>query len=122
LIVTEQAPRPAADRLTTTFETDDLMVDRTPPAMIDATAKKDGDTLRLTVHGRDALSLLDGAEFNFNNGVHETVEQPVDGILDGREETFTLEIPFARVSNATSVEILLYDAVGNNSARRLSWQ
>lgn len=121
LVVTEQAPRPAADRLTTTFETDDLLVDRTPPVMLEATAKKDGDTLRLTVHGRDALSLLDGAEFNFNNGVHESVEQPVDGILDGREETFTLEIPFARVSNATSVEVLLYDAAGNNSARRLGW-
>jgi hypothetical protein len=122
LVVSEEAPRPEADRLTTTFETDDLMVDRTAPAILEATAKKNGGTLELTVHGRDALSLLDGAEFNFNNGVHETVEQPADGILDGREESFTLEIPLARVSNATSVEILLYDAAGNNSARRIGWQ
>jgi hypothetical protein len=119
LTASEEAPRIAADRLTTTFETDDLVIDRTPPAILDATAQRDGNTLRLTVHGRDAISLLAGAEFNFNNGVHETVEQPVDGILDGREETFVLEIPLARAAGATSVEILLYDAPGNNSARRL---
>ncbi len=121
LIASEQAPRLVAERLTTTFETDDLMVDRTPPVILEATAQRNGDTLRLTVHGRDALSLLDGAEFSFNNGVRETVEQPVDGILDSREESFVLEVPLARVSNATSVEILLYDAAGNNSARRISW-
>ncbi|HWA10823.1 MAG TPA: hypothetical protein VG838_15390 [Opitutaceae bacterium] len=121
LIAVEAAPRPVADRLTTTFETDDLVVDRTPPVILEAAAQRNGDTLRLLVHGRDALSLLDGAEFNFNNGVHETVEQPVDGILDGKEESFSLEIPLARVSNATSVEILLYDAAGNNSARRIIW-
>lgn len=121
LTASEQAPRLAPDRLTTTFETDDLMVDRTPPTMLEATAQREGDILRLTVHGRDALSLLDGAEFDFNNGVRETVEQPVDGILDGREESFVLEIPLAQVSNATSVEVLLYDAAGNNSARRIGW-
>jgi hypothetical protein len=119
LIASEQAPRPVPDRLTTTFETDDLVVDRTPPVILDATAQRDGNLLRVTVHGRDALSLLSGVEFNFNNGVHETVEQPVDGILDGQEETFALELPLSRTSGATSVEILLYDAPGNNSARRL---
>lgn len=119
LVATEQAPRLPADRLTVTFETDDLVVDRTPPVILDATAERAGDLLRIQVHGRDALSLLSGAEFNFNNGVHETVEQPVDGILDGREESFLLEIPASRVADATSVEILLYDAPGNNSARRL---
>jgi hypothetical protein len=119
LVASEQAPRLAPDRLTTTFETDDLVVDRTPPAILEATVQRDAGSLRLTVHGRDALSLLSGAEFNFNNGVHETVEQPVDGILDGQEEFFSLEIPVSRVSDATSVEILLYDAPGNNSARRV---
>jgi hypothetical protein len=121
LVVTEQAPRPEADRLTTTFETDDLIVDRTPPEILEGTAKRNGNSLVVTVHGRDALSLLDNVEFNFNNGVRETVEQPVDGILDGREESFALEIPLSRVGEATSVEVILYDACGNSSARRLTW-
>jgi hypothetical protein len=42
-------------------------------------------------------------------------------VRDGREETFTLEIPLARVSNATSLEVTLYDAAGNGTAKRLSW-
>lgn len=73
----------------------------------------------VSIRGRDALSLLDSAEFTFNNGVHETVEQPADGILDGRQETFVLELPAERLSGATSVEMTLYDSAGNGSTRRL---
>jgi len=121
LVATETAPRPPADRLAQTFETDDLVIDHTPPEMLEATAKRSGDSVVLTVHGRDRLSLLDGIEVVFSNGVRETVEQPVDGVRDGREETFSLDVPLAKVSNATSVEITLYDAAGNGTARRLTW-
>jgi hypothetical protein len=121
LIAAEAAPRPLAERLAQTFETDDLIVDHTPPEVLDAAARRNGDTVVVTVRGRDRLSLLDGIEVVFNNGVRETVEQPADGIRDGREETFTLEVPLARVSNATSLEVTLYDAAGNAAARRLSW-
>ncbi|HVU34527.1 MAG TPA: hypothetical protein VHE61_13920 [Opitutaceae bacterium] len=121
LVAKETAPRPAAERLSQTFETDDLVIDHTPPAILDATARRVGDSVVVTMHGRDALSLLDNMDVTFNNNVHETVEQPVDGIRDGREETFELEVPLARVSNATSVEVTLYDAAGNGATRRLTW-
>jgi hypothetical protein len=121
LVATETAPRPAGDRLSQTFETDDLIVDHTSPEVLEATAKRNADSVTLSVHGRDKLSLLDGIEVIFNNSVRETVEQPVDGVRDGREETFTLEVPLARVSNATSVEVTLYDTAGNGTSRRLSW-
>jgi hypothetical protein len=121
LVATETAPRPVADRLTVTFETDDLIVDHTPPELLEATANRNGDRVVLAVHGRDALSLLDSIEVVFNNGVHETVEQPDDGIRDSREERFTLEVPLAKVSNATSAEVTLYDAAGNGVSKRLSW-
>lgn len=121
LVATEVAPRPAGERLTQTFETDDLIVDHGAPEVIEATARRNGDALVVSVHGRDRLSLLDGIEAVFNNGIRETLEQPADGVRDGREETFTLEIPLARVSNANSVEVTLYDAAGNGTARRLSW-
>jgi hypothetical protein len=121
LVATEIAPRPAAERLSQTFETDDLIVDHTAPEVIEATARRSGDSVIVSVHGRDKLSLLDNLDVTFTNGVHETVEQPADGIRDGRDETFVLEVPVARVSNATSVEITLYDASGNSVARRLTW-
>jgi hypothetical protein len=121
LVATEMAPRPKAERLTQTFETDDLVVDHTPPEMLEATAARRGDAVVITVRGRDRLSLLDGIEVIFSNNVREVVEQPDDGVRDGREEAFTLDVPLARISNATSVEVTLYDAAGNGITKRLSW-
>ena len=121
LIATETAPRAVADRLTATFETDDLVIDHTKPEMLEATARRSADRLILSVSGRDALSLLDGIEVIFNNGVREVVEQPDDGIRDSRQERFTLDLPLAKVSNATSAEVILYDSAGNGTPRRLTW-
>jgi len=120
LTVAEQAPRPAKQRLTYTFETDNLLVDRTPPDITAAQVQRIDGKLVVSVEGRDALSLLEGAEFVLNNGVHDSVTHPVDGILDGREEKFVLELPEARASGATSVEVLLYDQAGNSSSTRLA--
>ena len=70
---------------------------------------------------RPRLTLLDGIEVVFNNGVRENVEQPADGIRDSRQESFTLDLPLAKVSNATSAEVTLYDSAGNGTPRRLTW-
>jgi len=96
-------------------------VDHTPPELLDATAKRTGDKLIVSVHGRDALSLLAGIEVALNNGLRTDMEQPADGIRDSREETFVLEIPLSDASGATSLEVTLYDAAGNSVAKRLSW-
>jgi hypothetical protein len=120
LVAKETAPRPAADRLSATFETDDLVIDHTPPQILAATASRVGDQFVVSVHGRDALSLLDGLELTFNNGDHAEVEQPADGIRDGREETFIWEEPVARAAGATSVEATLYDAAGNGATQRVA--
>jgi hypothetical protein len=120
LIVSEQAPRPVAQRLRTEFSTDDLVVDHTPPEILDAAARRDGNNLLVTVHGRDALSLLDGAELVFNNGYRESTAHPVDGISDGREETYELSCPSTKVTGATAIEIRLSDEMGNVAVRRLS--
>jgi hypothetical protein len=121
LVATETEPRPVTERLSATFETDDLIVDHTRPELLECTAKKVGDKIVISVHGRDALSLIEGIEIVFNNGVHENLEQPVDGIRDGRQEKFLFELPLAKAANATSVEVTLYDSAGNGATKRLSW-
>lgn len=120
LVAEETSPRPESERLAVTFETDDMVIDHTPPVIDKAEAKRVDGKVLVSVRGHDALSLIDSAEFTFNNGVHETVEQPVDGILDGHEEAFVLEIASDRAAGATSVEVTLYDAAGNSSTTRLS--
>lgn len=121
LVASETAPRPERERLSHTFETDDLVIDHTAPEISAATAQHGDGVLRITVAGHDALSLLHGIELAFNNGAREQLEQPADGIRDGRAETFSLDVPLARVANATAVEVTLYDAAGNSTARRLTW-
>ncbi len=119
LAVTEQAPRPVSQRLSYTYEADHLIIDRTPPVITSATVQRANGYVIVSVEGRDALSLLEGAEFNFNNGMHERVTHPTDGILDSRREKFVLELPEAKAAGATSVEILLYDEAGNSTSARL---
>lgn len=119
LTVRELAPRPADQRLTHVFETDVLVVDRTPPEIAAASVERVADGWRVTVAGLDQTSLLEGAEFVLNNGVRAAVEQPADGIRDSRRETFVAEFPAAPAAGATSVEILLYDRTGNSASRRL---
>jgi hypothetical protein len=121
LVVAEQAPRPKSERLSVTFETDDFVVDRTPPDIIDATARIEGERLWVSVRGKDALSLLQGIEVVLNNGIRVATEQPADGIRDSREETFEIDIPLSRASGATQCQASLYDAVGNHSTRTLRW-
>ena len=121
LVSAETAPRPAADRLRQTFETDQLLIDHSAPEILTATAARTADAIVVTVRGRDRLSLLAGIEVVFSNNHRETVEQPLDGVRDGREETFVVEVPVARVANATSLEVTLQDVAGNGVSRRLAW-
>lgn len=119
LVVTEAAPRPVVERLSATFETDDLLIDRTAPEIVGTKVDRGAARLRVSVSARDAISLLAAAEFALNNGTRVSVEHPDDGLLDGRSETFTLDLPLDRAAGATSLEIVVYDALGNSSARRL---
>jgi hypothetical protein len=121
LVSAETAPRPPAERLRQTFETDQLVVDHSPPEILAATAVRTAESLVVTVRGRDRLSLLEGIEVVFSNNQREVVEQPLDGVRDGREETFVLEVSLARVANATSLEVTLQDVAGNAVSRRLAW-
>ncbi|HVU17285.1 MAG TPA: hypothetical protein VHD32_10180 [Candidatus Didemnitutus sp.] len=119
LTVTEQAPRPEKQRLSFTFETDFLTIDRTPPEITNATVEHRDGKLIVTVDGHDARSLLAGADFILNNGAKEETEHPADGVLDSKTERFVAEFPESRATGATSVEIILYDQGGNSSSKRL---
>ncbi|MDP1579388.1 MAG: hypothetical protein Q8M02_03865 [Candidatus Didemnitutus sp.] len=120
LVARETAPRPVAQRLSHTFETDSLMIDRTPPEISHPIVTRTESVLRISFEGYDRLSLLSGAEVILNNGARVTLEHPLDGILDGQREAFVAEFPAARAYGATSAELWLYDAAGNSRALRVA--
>ena len=122
LVAEEQAPRRAEQRLSYTFETDSLTIDRSAPEILHAEAARADGVWRIRVEGRDVFNQLDGAEFILNNGQRMIVEQPLDGVLDGRHETFVAEFTEPRAAGATSVEIVLYDGAGNTASRRVPLQ
>ena len=95
------------------------MIDHTAPEILSASAKRESDRLVIRVEGRDAASIVQGFEAVLNNNVRVETEQPVDGIRDSRQETFSIELPLTRATNATSVEVILYDQIGNATARRI---
>ncbi len=119
LAVAEQAPRPAPQRLSYAFETDLLLIDRTPPVLAAPTITRANGLVQIAISGRDALSILEGAEFTLNNGFQTAVAHPADGILDSKEERFIAEIPEAKAAGATSLEITLYDHAGNAASTRV---
>jgi hypothetical protein len=49
-----------------------MVVDHTPPVIEEASVRREPGKVFVTIRGKDALSLLDSAEFDFNNGVQET--------------------------------------------------
>lgn len=118
LTITEAAPRPAVQRLSTTFETDDLLVDRTPPQIIAAGVTKLPSGWQIRISARDQLSLLRGVELKLNNGLSFDLEQPLDGILDGQEEIFVIEFTSQQLDGSTSAEAVVLDQAGNSAARR----
>jgi hypothetical protein len=120
LKIEETEPRSPDQRLSTTFETDNLVVDRTSPEILEASVSKSSGGLELKLRARDDRSLLRGIEVKFNNGLGVDLEDPVDGILDNREETFRMVVPAQQISGSTAVEIVVLDATGNSSARRLT--
>lgn len=120
LTVAEQSPRPAADRLTVTFETDDLLIDRVAPVITAVEVERRDSGLYLEIAGEDALTLLTGVKLVFNHGYEHLLEQPADGILDSRAERFVMELPLALVGTATAVEVRLSDSQGNTAAQRVT--
>ena len=75
------------------------------------------DALRFYSYRR----MTHAGEADYGRVLSEILEQPADGILDGRTETFVLELPLARVATATAVQITVEDTAGNPATVRVEF-
>ena len=119
LLVQENAPRPVAERQEIDFATDDLVIDLTPPEITDVSIQDDRLAIEIDIVVSDARSLISGLTLKFNNGHELTLEQPADGILDGRAERFRHSVSQKLVAGATTVEVYVEDAAGNLAIKRV---
>jgi len=121
LEVRETAPRPVAQQLRVSFEGERFVVDHSPPEILtrEVTRTADGG-LRIELVAQDLHSLLFGAEVRLNNGNRYEFTQTLDGILDGKRETFVLEIAADEVGASTHLEVTVIDAHYNATTHRLT--
>jgi len=120
LEVCETAPRPAGQRLSVTFEGESFVIDHSPPEILARDVQRTADGgLRIELVAQDLGSLLLGAEVRLNNGNRYEFTQTLDGILDGKCETFVLEIAAEEVGASTHLEATVIDSHYNATTHRL---
>ncbi|HUG11860.1 MAG TPA: hypothetical protein VMM36_12645 [Opitutaceae bacterium] len=119
LTVVETAPRPESERQKVDYESDDLTVDRSPPEILSTEVTSSPATINIRVSASDKWSLIRGARAVLNNGTEVETILPLDGILDGRTESFDIEIPRAAATGATNAEVMVVDQAGNRTSQRV---
>ena len=120
LTVSEQAPRHEAERRSVSFETDDLVIDLTPPKIDEVLLTPHDDAIELSVSVADERSRITGIRLVFNNGHELELAQPIDGVLDSPAETFATRIKRGALGPATSLEIYGEDLAGNVATKRVT--
>jgi len=121
LEVRETAPRPADQRLSVSFDGEPFVIDRSPPEILTWDVQRTADDgLSIRIEAQDRDSLLLGAEVRLNNGNRYEFTQTLDGILDGKRETFILEIAADEVGASTELEATVIDTHYNATTHHLS--
>jgi len=120
LEVRETAPRPTDQRLSVTFEGESFVIDHSPPEILARDVQRTASGgLRIELVAQDLGSLLLGAEVRLNNGNRYEFAQTLDGILDGKRETFIIEIAADEVGASTHLEATVIDSHYNATTHRL---
>ncbi|GAB5560989.1 MAG: hypothetical protein SynsKO_26360 [Synoicihabitans sp.] len=120
LLVEETSPRRVNDRRTVEFQTDDLVIDLSPPRVTEVHITGSADSIKIQFSGSDQMSLISSAMLSFNNGYEVELGTPIDNIMDSPAEDFSIEIDREVLLNATGLEIHVGDKAGNYGSRRVA--
>jgi len=120
LEVRETAPRPVEQRLSVSFEGESFVIDHSPPEILTREILRTADGgLSISLVAQDLDSLLLGAEIRLNNGNRYEFTQTLDGILDGKRETFVIELNTEEVGSSSFLEATVIDTHYNATTQRL---
>jgi hypothetical protein len=97
------------------LESTTFTIDNTPPAIELTGIRTEGGSRRATVVVRDGHSAVQRMEYS-TDALRWQVVHPVDGMLDGREETFEVPVP----EEVAGVTVRATDALNNVATSVLS--
>jgi len=104
----------AARALDFTFVSPPLLVDNAKPEVLDLAIKG----MALVGRARDARSLITGIEYAVDGGDYRPIQSD-DGILDAREETFTIPLTPSLLDGPHVVNVRVFDQSDNQGAGRI---
>ena len=118
VVVTDSRSR-GKSALTGERTSESFDVDNTPPAVSSISeTKSESGRISLKFRANETSSRITRAEFNVNGGEWRPVFAD-DGILDGKMETFTLDVPLPATGRYV-IALRVFDAAGNIGTARVA--
>ncbi|MBI4891167.1 MAG: hypothetical protein HY821_11125 [Acidobacteria bacterium] len=104
--------------LTASTESDEFLIDNTPPQIDNLTARIEGNRILIRFHAADALSQLQSAEYSLN-GSEWIAVPPTTGITDSPAHDYAVDAPKDAASEFT-IAVRVYDERDNVSVRKVT--
>jgi len=116
VVARDSASNPEAFALSGERFTGTVEIDNTPPIVVEAQpVQVVNGSARIVFVATDDSSYISRAEYSINSGDWKPI-YPEDGIADGPNERFIVEVPTGK---ASAVTIRVFDANGNSGNRRV---
>jgi hypothetical protein len=116
-VIASDAPsNPPGSALTGDITSDPFLIDNTPPQILGLTATPSGNKLQIDFRAKDALSIIDHAEYSVNGG-EWTVAQPVTRLSDSPELEYRLVIDRPAKGECT-IAVRVVDEYDNESVAK----
>ena len=111
--VSDEPSNPPDQALTTQRVSEPFFIDNTPPVISGLTASRSGGKITVRWKAKDALSVIDSADYSVNGGEWTDIE-PVTKLSDARELDYELTLDGAK-SGEKTVIVRVSDACDNQS-------
>jgi hypothetical protein len=117
-VIASDAPsNPPGEALTNQLESDPFIIDNTPPQIIGLTGAKSGSTFTVRWKAKDALSVVDKAEYSID-GKEWAVIEPTTRLSDSLDEDYVLVINDIGAGEHT-VAVRVQDEFDNQSVSKI---
>lgn len=115
---TDEPANPPAQALTASLESDPFLIDNTPPQISALAASVAGGKLTVRWKAKDALSVIEKAEYSVNGG-EWLIAQPVTRLADSLELDYTVELPRGS-GGETTIAVRVTDEFENQSVDKVT--